>query len=456
MTFPIRTKPYHDAFEYCLDSAVEVMEITGAAHITIMLYGDPDIIEPLTKWHLPLEHRPGQNPRRDIALNVERYAGELLLQLPESRRRAIMGMSYPHIISNIVLTSRTLANWAHEDNRRGGCMEPFKKATRGRPGQKLIQFDGSTTPKLERRLNSPDFIRQYTHASGEARHYRNVMRQFFETFDTCRGVPDEAEQMQVTDDLEKLRASLRARRAITRNRSQEDWMKDKLKRLLGGKEPTKTLLKQLRTSQHKSIKRSVALASAILGAATVSAFARGEPVIIPGQQVNLQIARNSLLKHSGHGTVRCTFVDKDKKLLANLCVYHKDTPTLDQLAAFALTMQAGEEAALLESANFTLITKEGLKHPFIQKKKQKEPPININLNMRILTPRDDLTLERQMFDRYYDRTKLIWQDSLGVFTIGRRWNSLGRFFHSIDASSHAIGIWDENIERLNTEVDHVL
>lgn len=113
------------------------------------------------------------------------------------------------------------------------------------------------------------------------------------------------------------------------------------------------------------IKRASVMAAALLGAGTVSAFARGEPIRIPGQEVAFELRSTSRLGHIGHGGVEVAIVSHDGKRLSKLCVYHDETPALDQLTAFALRIAAGDEREIISTGNLYAVEGNAADHPVL-------------------------------------------------------------------------------------------
>lgn len=56
--------------------------------------------------------------------------------------------------------------------------------------------------------------------------------------------------------------------------------------------------------------------------------------------------------------------------LGGLCLYFEDTPVLDQLAALAMHVQAGEERDLVADGNLYSVTQYGLSHPILVGRKR--------------------------------------------------------------------------------------
>ena len=97
--------------------------------------------------------------------------------------------------------------------------------------------------------------------------------------------------------------------------------------------------------------------------------------------------------------------------LADLCVYHENTPALDQLTALSLAMQAGEEDEILKTANLSRVTDAGRAHPLILER---------GIAERRVRRYDEV---REKNEAYWLETKQMWTDTLGVFVLGRMWRS---------------------------------
>lgn len=156
----------------------------------------------------------------------------------------------------------------------------------------------------------------------------------------------------------------------------------------------------------------------------------------------LVLRKRGSLTDRGHGSLSVALADRNGARLADLCTFIENTPTLDQLAGFALWMAAGEERAVLELANVIQITDEGRGHPLLCLRPappQHDREWAIAELERMLGPEQagrvaeivfskrkpverQLSYEQQRArnDAYWAETKGEWIEAMMVFVVGYR------------------------------------
>lgn len=147
--------------------------------------------------------------------------------------------------------------------------------------------------------------------------------------------------------------------------------------------------------QRQILKRQVKLLSQFIPSDDVKAFLNGKSIELTSERTQLTyrftLKYNTLtIKDLNRGNHYATpynleIYNPDKKKIANLCVYIKDTPMLDQMSAMIMFIRSGEESILLEKANYYSIKDyESLKNVSerygIKKMKQYGPPDRVISN----------------------------------------------------------------------------
>jgi hypothetical protein len=139
--------------------------------------------------------------------------------------------------------------------------------------------------------------------------------------------------------------------------------------------------------------------------------------------VSLEIARNRSVASTGHGALDVRLCTPDGTRLANICVYFDKTPALDQVAALALHLDAGEENAIIDTGNLFNVTPAGAEHALvIQRQTKRAMPEDQALAERLL--RHGLThsehdLKRAAQDRYKADTIRIYFEAVRTQVWGR-------------------------------------
>lgn len=330
--------------QHFLDAALEEGEMTAAAATACRLYGDSTVLTDLLRdddWR-------GIRSRRVRAIAAENYGIDLIKRLPPARGDALLAMGILSLTRATRELVPVLCAWNFEDSTKGGCLLPFRRHWR------LTRSD-ELPPKTARRLKSPRAIRRYVERSVEVRHLRILAAGIFDSIKGRTFNLDcwQAEWRDVVADLNEQRqlASL--------------LVEDDIEQPDGGIPAADINLahhvvpaietRRQRRSRRRSMIKAATLAAALVGTATVSAFARGEAVTIRGEKFSISAQRTAWLWWMGHGAIQVGIVANDGRRLAGLCVYQDKTPALDQLATLALYASAGDEESVLAAGNLYAI-----------------------------------------------------------------------------------------------------
>ncbi len=171
-------------------------------------------------------------------------------------------------------------------------------------------------------------------------------------------------------------------------------------------------------------RRAAVMAAGLLGAATVSAFARGEPVTLPGASCSLIVERTGPLHALGHGKMAVSVAAHDGTKLADLCVYIDQTPALDQLTAFALHTSAGIESEIIAASNIIRTYPGAEDHPALEgKKRPTSPAWFANATGGVFG--NDYDRRRAMQEQYWAESQDLWMRELRAFIFGRHVKLMG-------------------------------
>jgi len=388
----IRQSELTNEQQYFLDGAVDAFEITPSVWMALNLYGDAARIAPILDYG---EHRLTR--RRVAAFGLCRYAEELMPGIPDMHRRAILANGTLFLRGKVLDDAiQVCAGWAYEDARKGGCLLPFRKRWR-------CNEDGLPTKALARRLHSPSFIRSYVKHDDFITETACVSRHHLTMVARWPSDASEADRLAVDTAFKDQFAANRRRRELA---------------YMTREQPN--LDRRDRRRRHKIVRRSALFAATLLGAATVSAFARGEPVTLPGDELALRVQRAGTLIACGHGALAVELLDRGGVSLAHLCVY-QDAPAFDQLAGFALHMSSGLERELVATANITRHTEAGAAHPILKERITDRAARFAQWVDDPIPFMSSHALEQLLQRRYREQTYPFWRDAIAVRMFGRRW-----------------------------------
>jgi hypothetical protein len=358
MPLEIRRRPFSGPAQHHIDCAVQEGDIDGAVHTAILLYGDVEKVNDIVRvYDPPREFRTEQlpdgrvgeivctnKPPRPCNDVLSEYAyNELLPHIGAERRKGVMLRGLHSEFKRHQDTTECLADWALTDMIQGGCLEGFKKYRRLTRHDKPFKLDLA-------RLESPQYVRRYLHKSKYAWESRARFKRLAQMVaeygcdEDASIVIDIVDQAAILAEQEHLATSHERILAMA-----EDPKKEKARR--------------------RALKRAALLAVSILGSAAVSDLVQGKAIVLPGEEINLRVKAPSLMS-LGHGGVDVSVLDKAGVHIANLCVYIKKTPAIDQVIAMALALQANDVDELLSTANVTNYFNNGAEHPVLKRRDQ--------------------------------------------------------------------------------------
>lgn len=393
----LQTTPILPDVLYGLDSMYERNEIDAITHMTVKFYMPRERIRAHVDGDEPFDGTMGRlHYRRHLRQILTDESDLLLAQLDSERRAAIVHAGLMATRLRVHDLAECMSGWAIEDEVVGGCMKPWK---RGRRTKWNLRWEPN--PRMARKLHAPGWIRRYARGCNpDASHLRaegsRVIR-------LASGLSLDA----VQGAAERLHAELRA---------QHDGYRQTNARVRQSFLPRIELKdRRARKRRRAVVKRAAATAIELIGADAVRIFAQGGVLRLKGRDIDVEVARGLSLDTVGHSGLNVSIVTADTGAkLCDACVYHPETPALDQLVAFSLAMEAGEERDIIETANLFNIQEAALTHPVIAEraKTQYRAP-------RLEPEVDPMKARRQ---RYWQETKHLWVEALGVYVLGRLWN----------------------------------
>lgn len=349
--------------------------------------------------------------RRRIAPAVLDLAEAAIASLPQQVFDGLAQFSLGWLRRDLEGLAEVFSMWVHEDETTGGCMKHIRDRRR-------ISSSGEVWRRTARQIRSPAFIARYVKGREESLHRRAMANRILDRAQRASRLSGAAFEAYASE----LAAQREADRVAGLQRLRADLEK-------AGKD---TVAARKRTRQRRSaLKRALAVAAAIVSDDAIRAFVRGGAVRLPGQTLDLAVKLAARPTDRGHGCLAVYVTAPDsREVLAHLCTYIEDTPALDQLAAFALAMQAGEEAQIIADANITALLPAGREHPLLAERVQRHLAARASREAS-WTPigRDRWSLEekRSRESAYWQETRHIWVERLAVFACGRRVKMLGAF-----------------------------
>ncbi|WP_192246126.1 hypothetical protein [Mesorhizobium silamurunense] len=358
-----RTLLPHD-LQYCLDSASQCCGITAAAEIAIRLYGEADRLDKL--WNEGKEVDGGRKWRSSLLareLAVERYGAEIIAQLPGPRRTALVERGLLSLTHDVITKTEWLADSCYEDMTKGGALRAWLSPPR-------VRRDMLPTPKVARRLRSRAAIKRYILAEGDELPKQRQLFKILTAIPPGGPATDEDREAIFRDLGDQMESHARAaRQAVetanwfaTLDVSDQSRLADHV--VVRLKPGIREKIRNERKQRRRAVKRASMLAAAVLGASTVSAFARGEEVMLPGPEVSISAKLTGTISRSGHGAVAVGVHQPDGTKLAGVCVY-QEAPALDQLVSLAMHVRSGSVEDILSTGNLYAIEPAGDAHPII-------------------------------------------------------------------------------------------
>jgi hypothetical protein len=409
--------------QYVIDGMTEYCELDSGSARVLEFFGDRDYIDTLLNAPAPpevtglkaalWEHSRGRRNAEALA----RHAWDIAREMPIEKQAVLAGMGLVHHAFNCTTTARCMAEWSIGDFAEGGYGE----------GRQLHWTRDGITPKKRnlRRLHSPAWIRRHVKRDSETWSMR---RRHGFYMDLIRHIPHE----MITFDLTLWRAAFKDERQRQTEAEAEQWRRAReiseatelpwIDVLL---EPKITLkpkaLKQMRAfrrRRNKVARRALATAETILGSERTRRLVNNRSLLIEGREIDFNVRRYSHPAETGHGVMGVTAYDKQGNELAQLCLYYQDTPMLEQAASLALEVEAGDECAVLATANIVEMFPAGMEHPLLTGRHHARPtPLDVDAPIDVsLTPAGKRVHRDQT---YWQETAPIWVEAVRVQTFGR-------------------------------------
>ena len=418
MTLLIRQSPLPGPVEYSIDGATEAAEIDACTSSTLRLYGDPATLEeivgkPLTEAQIierremwARGQRPETVPRAQIARHMMAHADDILVNLDERRRGALIYDGLRGVRFSISTMCEVYSNWALTDTIEGGSMERFKEANEIR----LDRF-GRPYRRTYRKLCSPSFIRRYIRHSRELDTMRVSTTVLLRRLNAVpvRCVRNDPE---IWADMDaQLAAFVEHRKKQVAEEERIFW------RNAIPADPRAT--PKADPKRRKILKRASAIASSVLGVAAVNALARGEKIKVDGPTLSIEMKKRGMLSDVGHGGLSVSLVDHSGVLLADLCIYQDSIPVIDQAVGFALMVQSGLEKEFVDEANIIRTTPSGEANPMVVERYKKSLAANIINTPLHMRGRWSYDQEREWSRKYLAATRPVWVDVMTTALLGR-------------------------------------
>jgi hypothetical protein len=137
--------------------------------------------------------------------------------------------------------------------------------------------------------------------------------------------------------------------------------------------------------RRKVLARSFTTLAQVAGQETARMFLGGDFIRIDGRAFSFLLRRRSDPTATGHSGLEIKLADRASgEELTHLCLYFEDTPALDQVAAIAMHVAAGEEDDLIRTGNFYSVKEAAASHPALLAIK---PPPDRRIHVDDVLPR---------------------------------------------------------------------
>lgn len=130
-------------------------------------------------------------------------------------------------------------------------------------------------------------------------------------------------------------------------------------------QPKSLLKKKAKKDRKKNIK-AVSMLSKIAGKDITQVYISGNHVSLKGSQFEFRIVKNQFNSHN-YTANKIQLYDLNNTYLADLCVYVKDTPAAEHIAAYVMYIQAGLEEEIIRTGNLSNISSAGRENSDLQK-----------------------------------------------------------------------------------------
>lgn len=354
--------PLSNEGQYFIDCAAGCGDISASCYNAITLWADSSRVDEI----IEIDRSSGGRWRRGLCatgLALDDYGVELARTQPIDVQRSLVATGLIGMKHRIEELAEWLAGANFEDSTVGGALHPYRIV-------KTRQYNSFEPTKGDaRRLLSPAAIIRYIDAEDQSVPHaaKQAMRIL------SLPCPDTLRESRLVKLLmiaaaEEMR--LKHQRGL---RAAE--IRCFGERMFEEKRPYR-IIKQELHKKRRAVVKAASIVAAILGAPAVSAVAAGQSIEMRGERMIIEARLKGGVFTMGHGSFDVAVKSPEGVELGNLCVYFDKTPALDQLAAFAMHMAAGEEDAILATGNLFGVTAAGAEHPLLKGR---------------IKPRDELT-----------------------------------------------------------------
>lgn len=340
--------------QYVLDGGVEYGHISGGAHVACWLFAD---IKELDRLHLlPHPGTRGWETTAAMCTDVEAYGQFLISQIDDpALKAACLGSTTTSFLRALSDYAEYVCGQAFEDELWGGSMVHAHAHRLDRRGR--------LWKRTARAMRSDAYVKRAVRYHHTEEGFKLLMRQRAIIGDPLPPATDAGFRLlHLTLSEQRQRSNERSRAYLREHAPQ-----------------IRKEARRARRQDRRAIIRAATIASAILGATTVSAFARGEPVLLPADDIVFEISLGGEIGRTGHSALDVVLKDNANVFLAKMCIYQNDLPALDQLASLALHVQSGGVADVLAAGNLFNASPSAFTHPMlIGKKPPPPPPVDAN------------------------------------------------------------------------------
>lgn len=341
-----RRTPLPPDIDYFLDGALDSEEISALCYNAVTLLGDIKTVISIVDADQDNPRRGSLRNRQGRALNLDDYAHQLVHELATHEQAAFYASGMLREPLKLLALADWLSSWNHEDQTIGGMAEPIL------PYRVYHDENYDPTPRVRRRLHSPRAIRRYVKAEDQSVPYARRLAQRMMRLPVGR--PEDAQL--ISDLMDEQRSAYRETLRAARAKFELD---------LGRRYGIIPASEGLTKAKRKAVTRAASFAVCVIGQEKVTAFTQGNPIMLPGKNVSLEISTRGDIARLGHGGLNVALCTTEGERLSSLCVYFDKTPVLDQIAAFALHLEAGGESEIVDTGNLYAITPLGATHPVI-------------------------------------------------------------------------------------------
>lgn len=445
MAITLQAFPPSEEASYFLDCSVEANELDGCSAIALNLYGDREQLHEIVSYPDP----PGVRrlaARQDVCRALADLADTILPHIEPERVGNLLYSGMVREKGRIVELAEIYAKWAITDETVGGSMEAFRYGRDIR-----IDRNGRVYKRTMRRLCSPSFVRRFLRYASD--NERECGRRVFRRLPMVpRALILPGAWIWEEQRAQDHRSRERFRRFHREHEEASDlgihgsanlYDRGPIVRLKPG---VRRRIRAQRKVERRVLRRGVRVAESVLGRESTMALCRGQAVTLAGPTVAFEISPRTRLAKAGHGALAVAVKTHQGAPLAELCLYFKDTPAIDQAVAIALHAQAGLERELIEDGNIIGRHPEAIGHPLFAAKPVSrdvgppEPPtdeqIEAELEGRGLSVRDRATIQRMIrapdryhhlsheaqnarADAYWEKTRDIWIREVTDYHVGR-------------------------------------